>query len=1377
MRQTWRDWFAETHGPRFELLRHFLPRFFDSDLIGASGDWTRTATGALAMLASSWMLLFVTLLFKYNQIRESGQIRRIPLEVAADLNALTCLAVFLTTLLVAALWQSFYPSLRDCLALAARPVSFADIFVAKFAAVVAAYGVFVMLLALPAALVFGMVTGAGTARSFLTLASACTVAFFVPIALQGMLLNLLPARLFERVMIWLQAVFAAISIAGLPLAAGPAAAVYGGLRITAEQGLLAAIAAPCLAVIVYLISFRRYRCLLLEAQRNQAPRRFDLLSRLLDLCVPDPREQAALFFLCKTMYRSRLHRLAGISYAAIALAWMAKSAADVADSSAAEKDTGGMVLTACALTLTLFILVGLRYVFSLPADLRSNWIFQLTERVGRRAWLQAVEHFVLACAAIPIVGAAAIFFVRGEGVFTVVAWPVVMGFLAAACFEYLFLDWRKMPFTCSYLPGKRPLIVTCALYASVALLLVPITWIVYHSAINPFGFLTFLAIEVVVWWSLRRARLSRWAVSSLRYEERLDPALEAFSLEDEGTTLAQEQFHRAWSDYLSGDPDAALVRALGEGETRTGRVLEWLRDLPGDLRFGLRSAGRSPGFALATVLTLSLGLGLNATFFTVFNAFLLKPLAVRDPASLVSAEFETRYGSAVHLSLRDVESVAQHIGAFSGVAISTVEGVGLDGQPARSGMVSSNYLGLLGASTKLGHVFQSGEQEAVLVLNHAAWQSRFGSDPRILGRRLSIQGIPFEVIGVTAPEFTGAPVGTVEVADPKLARYGVGAPDFWIPIEAWNQRSGLAEVPARGVVARLRPGVSSQQAEAMLTAYARRLTAGRPDWDHISRARLDELDIPVTWTALTYSLPLLLAFGLTMLIPCANAANLMLSRAMARQREFGVRLSLGAGRGRLVRQLLTESLITALAASAAGLVLARLAIHFLLQLIYATAPPTILFRMRIPELELDAHVFLYMLLVAVLTTVLFALAPAAQATRIAVSTALRGELAGLRASRLRDALVVGQISACVMLLVTASVLLRSARQVTQIGRGYTAAGVFGVANQNVEDARQLLAILQKESWIETLAFMGRPLNDMDTVQARDASRPGSQRVYLNRISSEGFRLLGIPIVRGRAFTQVEAENKAPVVVVSELSAKQLWPGEDPLGKSLRLEPDQLDQARMPPFREAIVIGVSGDVVAKAKDGAPRACVHFPDILRTGTLVAVRGKGTAEHTRRQLAAALGRAPGSAHGARVVALQETLDWEVYPQQAASWLSGLLGLIALLLSVSGLYGVMSYLVSQRTREIGIRMALCATHGQVASFILGYSGRLAAVGLVCGTILAAGALRYVSSAMDVNVKLHDVLGYSASLAVMMLAVLAASIGPTGRACRVDPQEVLRLE
>ncbi|MGC4050568.1 MAG: ABC transporter permease [Paludibaculum sp.] len=1300
--------------------------------------------------------------------------QRIPAEADADLNTITSLAACLTILLVAALWQSFYPSTRDCLALAGRPVSFADLFCAKFTAVGLVYTTFVMLLTLPAALVLRIVTGVGLSSSFPAMAAVCTLAFFVPIALQGIVLNILPPRAFERVTIWLQATLAAIAIAGFPLAAGGELPV---LRLSSGYLVPTALAVPVLATLIYLVSFHRYRRILLESPFSGSIRRFDFLSRLLDRLVADPREQAAHFFFCKTLTRSRVHRLAAIVYAAAALAWTVKSAADVAAGTRADEGPGGMTVTACSLIVLLVLLAGLRHVFSLPADLGSNWIFRLAEREGRASWLRAVEHFALACTTVPIGIGAATLFARSEGLFTSLAWPVILWFLAAACFEFLFRDWRKMPFTCSYQPGKRPLVLTCAIFASIVLLLYPATWIVYHASVNPFGFLVLLSIEIAAWWNLRRVRLSRWGLSALRYEDALEPVLESFSLSEEGTTRAQEEFHRAWKGYLSGDGAVPLIRDLEAGETRAARVIEWIRDLPHDLRYGSRSLRKNPGFLAATVLTLSLGLGLNAAFFTVFNAFLLKPLAVRDPASLVSANFETRNGTSVHLSLRDVDSIAQHIPAFSDVAVSTVEGVGLEGQPARAGLVSSNFLSVLGASTTLGHVFQPGERTPVLVLGYNAWKSRFGGDTAVLGRRLSVNGITFEVIGVTSPEFAGVPVGTVEVADPKLARYGVGAADFWIPIEIWNQISGVAEVPARGVVARLRPGESSQRAQAMLTAYVRRLTAERPEWDHVSRAGLEELDIPVTWTALTYSLPLLIAFGLTMMIPCANAANLVLSRAMVRQREFGVRLSLGAGRGRLVRQLLTESLLTALAASAAGLLLAQIALRLLLQLVYATAPPTILFRMRIPDLVLDSHVFLYMLLVSILTTALFALAPAAQTTRTAVVMALRGEVAGLRVSRLRDALVVGQISACVMLLVTAGVLLRGARRITQVDRGYTAAGVFGIANQGMDDARQLLEVLRRAPWVDVIAFMGRPLNDMDSIQIRDAGRPGLQSVYMNRISSEGFRLLGIPILRGRAFTQQEAEQRVPVAVISALAARRMWPGEDPIGQTIRIEPGQTENVRLPGFQEARVIGVSGDIISRAMDGAVRPCVHFPDILRTGTLIVLRGQGSDNETRRRLSSALAAAPGAVHGARVVALQETIDWETYPQRAASWLSGLLGSIALLLSISGLYGVMSYLVNQRMREIGIRMALGATTAQVAGFILSHSGRLALVGAACGTILAAGALRYVSLELNLVTDFSDFTAYLGSLALMLLAALCATLGPARRACRVDPQEVLRLE
>jgi hypothetical protein len=348
---------------------------------------------------------------------------------------------------------------------------------------------------------------------------------------------------------------------------------------------------------------------------------------------------------------------------------------------------------------------------------------------------------------------------------------------------------------------------------------------------------------------------------------------------------------------------------------------------------------------------------------------------------------------------------------------------------------------------------------------------------------------------------------------------------------------------------------------------------------------------------------------------------------------------------------------------------------------------------------------------------------------------------------------------------------------TTLDRGYESSGVFGVVNQSPADARALVSLLDRESWIDTRAFMGSPLNEMRTIQAGNPERPGWHPVYYHRGSGEFFRLVRIPILRGRTFTTEEGENQAPVAVVSEVAAKLLWPGEDPIGKTLAIDPGEQRNAWTPRFHEARVIGISGNVISKLKDGGPRPVVHFPDTLRLGTVLAMRGKGAPEQTRRNLEAAFARSPGAVQGARVAQLQETIDWETYPQQAASWLSTLLGLVALLLTVTGIYGVMSYLVSGRTKEIGIRMALGATRGQLARFILTYSARLAGAGLTAGTVLAAGLLQYIASTVDLMVNLYDIPAYFIPLAVVAVAGLLAALGPTKRACRVDPLDALRAD
>ncbi|MBI2685116.1 MAG: ABC transporter permease [Acidobacteria bacterium] len=1354
-----KEWLQETHGTRFELIRHFLLSLFDSELL------LSYAPGAIAMAASSWMLLFALLLFKYKKLEGLGLAGRIPLESANDVLSLTAMAICLTGLLVAALWQSVYPTLRDYLALAALPISGADIFLSKFVALCIAIGIFIVVLPAPASLVVASVTAAKLLPTLAALTAASVVTFFGLIAIQGTLLNILPARLFERAMIWLQALLAAASLGGFFVAASKGHILLSGLEI----GLREVLIAPAFALVMFALSFHRYRRLVVEAPVQRSARRLDWIAKF----IRDPREQAALAFFWITVQRNRMHRLAILIYAALAIAWLAQSALSIASTTEIER----VVFTVYPLALLLLTLFGIRHLFQIPTELRANWIFQITEREGRVAWMRAVERFVFACGVAPIVLLGTIFVSRQGGWWVAIAWAAVACGTAAIAFERLFADWRKLPFTCSYQPGKRPLILTCVLFSGLFPVLLILGKIVYSSATNPASLLIVLLAEIAVWQYLRRKRMAHWGIAPLRYVEHGESEIDRFDLAGEGTVIAQEEFQREWGDFVRNEPASPIFRPLEAGETHLQRVLEWLRALPQDLLYALRVLRKSPGFVAAVVFTLGLGLGLNGAFFTIFNAYLLRPLAVRDPASLVSIEFKTQYRTDAYLNWQEFEALAAAAPAFTSVAASSLQGSGLEGQSSRIAVVSSNFFELLGVNAAYGRVFRAGDDDASLVLNYRTWQSRFGGDPALVGKKVMLNGTLFEVAGIAEPEFAGVAVGTVEMVPPRYAKFGVAAPDCWVVQSAWNRAPGITPSPVRGIVGRLRPEMTESRAKSIVTGHVRRATSARSQYDRIRYAEFETLSIPITWTAITFSLPLLIAFGLTMLIPCANAANILLARATARQREFGTRISLGASRGRVVRQLLAEGLVLALLAAAAGVGIAKFSLNVLLHFLFATAPPTLLHRARIPDFTIDSYVWVYMALVAAVTTILFAVAPAAQTTRLSITSALRGEFGGLQGSGLRDALVVGQVSLCVMLLATSGLLLRGTRKAVNIERGYDMTSVFGVGNESVADSEALAAILRDEPWVDTYAVMGRPMTEGKAIELGAAGGPGRLSAYFFQCSGDFFQMVRLPIVRGRTFTQEEGDRELPVAIVSELTARGLWPGQDPIGKTISVL--SIAETAWPKLRfaEALVVGVSRDFVVKARDGGQRPTIHFPNKLRPGAVPAVRGKHGPEQTRKHLAAALARSPGAQHGAWVVAMQETIDWESYPQQAVSWLATLLGGVALLLTITGIYGTMSYLVSQRFKEIGIRMALGASAMQITRFVVFYTARLAAIGLIFGLILAIGVLQYLGSRMELLVNLLDTSAYGLTLVVALLAALVAAFAPARRACRIDPQTALRLE
>jgi hypothetical protein len=893
MKERWRAWLEETHGTRFELLRHFLGRFFDSELVATPGEWARVAAGLAAILCCSWMLLARLLIFKYGYMREAGKLDLLAVESINDRVTLIALGMCLTMLFTALLWQSLYPTLRDYLALASLPIRPAEIFTAKLCALGIAFGAFVLLLTGPASVVFWVAT---RQAAFVDFFSACAFVFFALLALQGLMLNCLPASWFERISVWVQALLATAAVGMFPLLSWIASVL-----ISAHIGDFTRAGFPiafAVAMLLYLVSYHRYRRLVLEAPITRTGDRRDWFSRLLEIAIADPREQAAMTFLWKTITRSRTHRLALLAYLGLGLAWSLKSVTELLNSDPTSNPN--LFLAASGpLTIALFLLLGLRYLFALPADLRANWMFRIVEREGRIAWLTAVERFVLGVVMPPVMLLGAVMVAQSEGVPTALGWTVLAFVFVAILFERLFREWRKLPFTCSYLPGKRPLIYTMVLYLWVVPALFPAAMILFYAATNPVSFLVVLAIEAAIWWRFHRLRMLRWGLYPLEYQEQEFVEVETYGLSGDGTTVAQEQFQREWSDYLRYGVHVPIVRPLEDGETVAGRALEWLRAIPHDLRFAVRVLRKSPGFALTAIFTLALGLGLNTALFTVFNTLVLKPAAVRDPLSLISLEFRTRENErAAGLTRAQYNELSPGIKAFSDVFAFTPYVTGLNGRAAKGSFVTGNYFEALGVRMAFGRPIEIHDREPVVVLDYRNWVNRFASDPNILGRVVRINDQSYTVIGVADEAYRG------------IEKLGV---DFWAPADVWNAQMGPAVI-----VGRLRRSASEYSARMAATAIARRLTADRDRHRQIREVVTDSVAIPVSWAAFKYFLPFLVALLITMAIPCFNTANMMLARALVRHREIAVRLTLGASRGRVVRQMLTEGLVIALLGGVAG---------------------------------------------------------------------------------------------------------------------------------------------------------------------------------------------------------------------------------------------------------------------------------------------------------------------------------------------------------------------------------------------------------------------------------------------------------------------------
>ena len=804
-----------------------------------------------------------------------------------------------------------------------------------------------------------------------------------------------------------------------------------------------------------------------------------------------------------------------------------------------------------------------------------------------------------------------------------------------------------------------------------------------------------------------------------------------------------------------------------------------LESLWGDIRFAFRIFKRSPAVALTVIGTLAVALGLNATAYSFFNAYVVKSAAVHDPGTLYQASWENRRGSFHRFSWTEAEGFGREMaGVFPETYVSMPQLVTrINGRPAMGELVTGNYFSLLGVPAFRGRMLRPSDSEApgrepVVVLSHAAWMRLLGGDPAAVGQQLQIRGTSVEIVGIAPEGFVGLDLLPL---------------DFWAPLTllpALEEGPSLfgPEQPQRlDVVGRLGATQTKASARAAVLAWAQRTTANNPPETQAVVAILQPAATPIalSFNVLLAFMPLMVAFGLVLLTAAANLASLMLSRATVRQREIAIRLSLGASRGRIVRQLFVESLLLALVASLAGFALGRVTLDAGIHAVYATLPPAVADYIRLLPVVPDARVLAALIAAGIGTAVLFGALPALHATRHAGTIASHGATPDGRTSRLRHGLVVAQITVSALLIVTCGVLLRGSVRLATSDLGMQTRDVIEVRIRNRSNETALARLrahplVRMVAAASTSTFAAGRL-----VIASDADAPSVAPVRMpQKLVSPGyFDVYEIGLVRGRQFTEAEASSGAPVVILSEQAAATLWPGQNAVGRLVRLAPDsRLSDAYKPPSPVVEVVGVA-QTVFTSWDQAMRATIYSPMTV-TGSnlnmLVKTRGGNVSAAMRRIDADLSVAAPGVAQ--QIITAQDLVEVRVYPFQAMSWAAGIIGGIALVLTISGIYGVLAYAVARRTKEIGIRMALGESAAGVVGLILKQSMRLCAIGLGIGLTLAVALSTALASTL-VMMDTFDVAAFSAGIVIVIAACLVAAFYPARRAAGVEPWVALRIE
>jgi predicted permease len=805
-----------------------------------------------------------------------------------------------------------------------------------------------------------------------------------------------------------------------------------------------------------------------------------------------------------------------------------------------------------------------------------------------------------------------------------------------------------------------------------------------------------------------------------------------------------------------------------------------------DLRYGLRTLARKPGFTVVAIIALALGIGANTAIFSVINSVLLRPLAYHDPAALVVINHDyPKINLKASVSAIGYTHYRDNVKSFESVAAVTGGGFNLTGggdpEQVNGSMVTHNFFSALGVSSLLGRVFLAEEDQPgknkVVALSHAFWQRRFGGDPGIVNKTITINDESYTVVGVMPPSFQfGRELGQVV--------------DLWTPIAFTREQLDYNRLTNENlfVIARLKSGVKIGQAQAELDAIAANLRqqympgADRSNWG-LTTQSFNELVVG----DIRQSLWILMGIvGLVLLIACANVANLLLARAADRQKEMAIRTALGAGRRRVIRQLLTESALLAVIGGALGLALAWFGIGALVKVNQVQIP-------RVNEIGVDWRALAFTLGVSLLTGVVFGLVPALQASKADLHETLKeGGRTGTGGSRawIRNTLVVLEMALALVVLISAGLLIRSFLRLQQVNPGFAPQNTLAMslalpatkykepaqrANFYKEALQGIRALpgVQSAGAVSNLPLSGDNSSGSFRIEGREVPQ-GQSLPHGDRwaASADYFSTMKIPIFRGRFFDDRDTMESRPVAIIDEAMARKYWSDEDPLGKRISFQ--VVDGNRI--WRE--IVGIVGHVRHSGLEGESRVQYYIPHSQAQNAFMSLVVRANVEPT-----SLTGAVRGAISGLdndlpvfRVKTMDQFVSDSMAQRRFAMTLVGIFAAVAMALACVGLYGVLSYSITQRLHEIGIRMALGARAADVLWLVVGQGMLLALAGVALGGVAAFLLTRLMANLLF-GVTASDPLTFATIALLLTLVALTACLAPALRATKVDPMEALRYE